>query len=303
MPATPIESVLVAGAGSIGIGVARSCTAHGLRTIVLSRDPSRLQGQVPGAELVRELPAQAPDLVVECLPEVAALKQSFYADVERAWSGSTVLATNSSGLPLQELAATLHHPAQFLGMHYMYPAHERGLFVEVIRAHDTADTVVQAVLEMLHRCGKTSIVLNRPVIGGLFNRLQHALLREAYHLIDEGAATPEQIDEMARRFIAPRMCVTGLLLQKDINGLDTHARTQRNLRPVLCNDPEPSPFLEGLFERGEFGLKTGVGFYDWTGADPAQVRSAVERKVARIVQVMQDIQDEPGAQLPARSRT
>jgi len=303
MSAAPIESVLVAGAGSIGIGVARSCAAHGLRTTVLSRDPARLEGQVPGAELVRELPARAPDLVVECLPEVMALKLSFYADVERRWGGSPVLATNSSGLPLQELAAPLAHPAQFLGMHYMYPAHERGLFVEVIRVRETADAAVQAVLQLLQRCDKTAIVLNRPVIGGLFNRLQHALLREAYHLIDEGAATPEQIDEMARRFIAPRMCVTGLLQQKDINGLDTHARTQRNLRPVLCNDTSPSPFLEGLFERGEFGLKTGKGFYDWTGADPAEVRVAAERKVARIVQAMQEVQDEPGAQLPSRSRS
>lgn len=302
MSAAQIESVLVAGAGSIGIGVARSCAAHGLRTTVLSRDPARLEGQVPGAELVRELPARAPDLVVECLPEVRELKQRFYAEVERSWGGSPVLATNSSGLSLQELAAPLGHPAQFLGMHYMYPAHERGLFVEVIRIRETADAAVQAVLQLLQRCDKVVIVLNRPVIGGLFNRLQHALLREAYHLIDEGATTPEQIDEMARRFIAPRMCVTGLLLQKDINGLDTHARTQRNLRPVLCNDTSPSPFLESLFERGEFGLKTGKGFYDWTGADPAEVRIAAERKVARIVQAMQDIQDEPGAQLPARSR-
>jgi len=298
-----IESVLVAGAGSIGVGVARSFAAHGFRTTVLSRNPARREGQVPEAELVRELPSQAPDLVVECLPEVMDLKQRFYADVEDAWHGFPVLATNTSSLPLPDLAAPLRHPARFVGMHYMYPAHERELFVEVIRTRDTADGVVGAVLQALQRCGKAAIVLNRPVTGGLFNRLQHALLREAYHLIDEGVVTPQQIDDMARRFIAPRMCVTGLLQQKDINGLDTHTLAQRSLRPVLCNDTSPSPFLEGHFERGEFGLKTGCGFYDWSGANPAEVRAAVERKVARIVAVIRDVEREPGAQLPVGSRT
>ncbi len=109
-------------------------------------------------------------------------------------------------------------------------------------------------------------------------------------LVDEGIVTPEQIDDMARRFIAPRMCVTGLLQQKDINGLDTHTYAQRSLRPVLCNDTSPSKILEEHFARGEFGLKTGRGFYDWQGADPAAVRLAAEQKVARIIALMRDIE-------------
>lgn len=291
MSATSIKSVLVAGAGSIGSGVARSFVAAGLRTQVLSRDPGRLAGRLEGAEISATLPAMAPDLVVECLPEAIELKHSFYAQVEAAWHGAPVLASNTSSLPLPELAAPLAYPRRFVGMHYMYPAHERGLLVEVIRTEDTADAVVESVVAVLEHCGKQAIVLNRPAVGALFNRLQHALLREVYYLIDQGVATPQQIDDMARRFIAPRMCITGLLQQKDISGLDTHALAQRTLRPVLCNEATPSPFLEARYLRGDLGLKTGRGFYDWSGADPASVRTATAAKVARIVALMKELEE------------
>jgi 3-hydroxybutyryl-CoA dehydrogenase len=291
MSAATIDSVLVAGAGSIGSGVARSFVAAGVRTQVLSRDPGRLEGRLQGAEILAALPAAAPDLVVECLPEVLELKHRLYAQVEAAWRGAPVLATNTSSLPLPELAAPLAYPDRFIGMHYMYPAHERGLLVEVIRTEDTTDAVAESVVAALERCGKPSIVLNRPAVGGLFNRLQHALLREAYYLIDQGVATPQQIDDMARRFIAPRMCITGLLQQKDISGLDTHALAQRTLRPALCNEATPSPFLEARYLRGDWGLKTGRGFYDWGGADPGRVRAATAAKVARIVALMQELED------------
>jgi 3-hydroxybutyryl-CoA dehydrogenase len=94
---------------------------------------------------------------------------------------------------------------------------------------------------------------------------------------------------MARRFLAPRMCITGLLQQKDINGLETHAYAHRSLRPMLCSSLEPSRVLEDHFKRGEFGLRTGRGFYDWSGADATEVRSTVERKVARITALIEEI--------------
>lgn len=284
-----IESVLVAGAGSIGSGVARSFVEAGFAATVLSRDPKRLEGKLPGATLCSSLPETPPDLVVECLPEIVEIKHRFYDDVERAWGGRCIIGTNTSSLSFEALAEPLAYPERFLGLHYLYPAHQRGLFVEVVRVAATADSAVEAVLECLQRCDKVPIVLNRPVIGALFNRLQHALLREAYYLIDEGVVTPEQVDDMARRFLAPRMCITGLLQQKDINGLDTHTYAHRSLRPMLCSSPESSHVLEDHFKRGEFGLKTGRGFYDWSGADAAQVRATVERKVARITALIEEI--------------
>lgn len=287
-----IRIVLVAGAGSIGIGVAKSFAAAGFTTQVLSRNPARLEGQLDGAQLMDELPLQAPDLIVESLPELPDLKMRFYAQVEDAYQGASILATNTSGLPLPELACSLRYPRQFLGMHYLYPAHLPGLFVEVIRTSDTSAAVVEKVISALKQCEKTPIVLNRPVVGGLFNRLQHAILREAYYLIDQEITTPEQIDDIAKWFIAPRMCITGLLEQKDISGLDTHALAQRSILPHLCHDRTPSRILQTHYEQGHLGLKTGTGFYDWSGADPARVRSTTNEKVTRIRALMKKMESD-----------
>jgi len=287
-----IRIVLVAGAGSIGIGVAKSFAAAGFTTQVLSRNPARLEGQLDGAQLMDELPLQAPDLIVESLPEFPDLKMRFYAQVEDAYQGASILATNTSGLPLPELACSLRYPGQFLGMHYLYPAHLPGLFVEVIRTLDTSAVVVEKVIWALKQCEKTPIMLNRPVVGGLFNRLQHAILREAYYLIDQEITTPEQIDDIAKWFIAPRMCITGLLKQKDISGLDTHALAQRSIVPHLCHDRTPSRILETHYEQGHFGLKTGTGFYDWSGADPERVRFTTNEKVARIRALMRKMESD-----------
>lgn len=287
-----IKTVLVAGAGSIGIGVARSFAAAGYATEVLSRNPERLKGHLDGVELMTELPARTPDLVVECFPELFDLKTRFYAEVEAAYNGEPILASNTSGLSLPELAASLRYPRRFLGMHYLYPAHLPGLFVEVVRTLDTSAEVVEQVIAALKNCEKLPIVLNRPVVGGLFNRLQHAILREAYYLIDQEITTPEQIDAIARQFIAPRMCIMGLLRQKDISGLDTHALTQSVLVPHLCHDRTPSKVLQARYRQGQLGLKTGTGFYDWSGADPERVRSKTNAKVARILKLMKEMESD-----------
>lgn len=286
-----IQTVLVVGAGSIGKGVATSFAQAGFVTQVLSRNPARLRGQLEGVALLDRLPDATPDLIVESIPELRELKLALYASIESAYRGAAIVGSNTSSLPLADLAAQLRYPGQFLGTHYLYPA-DTSEFVEVIRTGTTSDGAVERVADALKRCGKTPVVLKRPVIGALVNRLQHAILREAYYLIDQGFASAEQIDDIARRFLAPRMCITGLLQQKDISGLDTHALAQRSIVPHLCHDKTPSAILQGLFEQGHLGLKTGRGFYDWSNADAAQVRADAARKVARIAALMRELDAE-----------
>jgi 3-hydroxybutyryl-CoA dehydrogenase len=288
-----IKTVLIAGAGSIGIGVARSFAKAGFATRILSRNPARLQGRIDGVELMDKLPARAPDLIAESIPELPELKRRFYAEVEAAYKGASIIATNTSSLPIADLARDLRYPKQFLGMHYFYPA-DSSEFVEVMRTLDTDASVLEKVIAALKHCGATPIVLNRPVIGFLFSRLQHAMLHEAYYLIDQGITTPEEVDAMAKRFFAPRMCITGLIEQKDISGLDTHARAQRSIVPDLSHDHAPSKCLQTHYEQGHFGLKSGRGFYDWSGKDPDGVRRTTTEKVARIRALMKELESDAG---------
>ena len=287
-----IRTVLIAGAGSSGIGVARSFAKAGFSTQVLSRNPARLQGLLGDVEILDKLPSAAPDLIIESIPEHLDLKIRLYRELEDAYQGASILATNTSGLPLEDLAHGLRHPRQFLGTHYLYPA-DLSEFVEVIRTKETDDTAVDCVVLALRRCEKTPIVLNRPVIGAMINRLSHALAREAYYLIDEGIVSAEQVDDIARRHLGPRMCVMGLLMQKDISGLDTHALAQRAIVPHLCRNETPSKTLQTLYEHGHFGLKTGKGFYDWSKADVARVRSTVAHKLAQIDSLMKQLESIP----------
>ena len=119
--------------------------------------------------------------------------------------------------------------------------------------------------------------------GLLINRLQHAILHEAYYLIDQGITSAEEIDRCAREMLAPRMCISGLIQQKDISGLDTHALAQRALVPVLHHGDKPGRALQDLYEAGHLGIKTGKGFYDWSGKNPEEVKAEAGRKLNALI--------------------
>ena len=282
-----IEHVMVVGYGTMGRGIVASFAGAGFRTTVLSRNPARIGDLPPGAEAVDAPPGDAPDLIIEAVPETMAIKRELLARMEAAYGGAPILASNTSSLPLDELAGELDMPARFIGVHYMHPADVLPM-VEVIRTSQTGDETLARTVAALERTGKTSIVLNRPVVGFLINRLQHAILHEAYYLISEGVVTAKDVDDVANWLLGPRMSVIGLIRQKDISGLEVHALVQRGLVPELCHSAESQPAIQRKFENGQFGIKTGVGFYDWRGTDVRAYRSRAAEKLARLFAVLRD---------------
>ncbi len=278
-------SVLVAGSGVMGTGIAAAFLRSGAKVQVLSRSPERVAEKVPGAAGVAQLPDEAPDLIVESIPEKLDLKQRLYAEIEARYAGKPIVATNTSGLPLEQLAASLEHRKRFLGLHYFMPADVMPL-VEVIRASETEDSAVDMVVAGVKACGQNPLVLNRPIEGFLINRLQHAILHEAYYLIEQGICGPEEIDQAAREMFGPRMCVTGLIEQKDLSGLDTHALVQRAIVPHLNHSAEPSPLVQAMYARGELGVKSGKGFYDWSKRDPRKRQAEARTRLAEVLALL-----------------
>jgi 3-hydroxybutyryl-CoA dehydrogenase len=124
------------------------------------------------------------------------------------------------------------------------------------------------------------------VIGFLINRLQHAILHEAYHLIEQGVVSAEDVDNVAKWLLGPRMCVTGLIEQKDISGLDTHALAQRGIVPHLYHGAEPCRLLQDKYQRGQLGVKTGVGFYDWRNRDVGAYKKKAAATLERLLQLL-----------------
>ena len=274
--------VLVIGSGVMGRGIAKSFAAAGVSSAIYSRNAARVTGIDPRIALLDKLPQEAPALVIESVPEEKELKFACYAAIESAYAGAPVLASNTSGIDLEALAQPLKHPKRFLGIHYFMPA-DVNTMVEVAPVKATDPAAVDTAVRLLEAAGRNLVRLKRAVPGLLINRLQHAILHEAYYLIDEGVASAEEIDRCAREMLAPRMCITGLIEQKDISGLDTHALAQRALVPVLHHGDKPRRALQDLYEAGHLGIKTGKGFYDWSGKDPDQVKAEAGRKLTELL--------------------
>jgi 3-hydroxybutyryl-CoA dehydrogenase len=287
MPA-PVHHVLVCGYGTMGRGIVNLFTKGGFRVSILTRAPAKLAAELPaGATALADLPTDPPDLVMENYPEDIAAKQALFARLEAAYGGHPIISTNTSGLDLTELAAPLAHKSQFIGVHYLQPPDAFPL-AEATRIAETSDETVERMIAALKQVGQDAVVLNEPVVGFLFNRLQHALLHEAYHMLEQGWVTPEDIDKYARLAFGPRMCVTGIIQQKDVGGLDVNAASQRSIIPALHHSAEPVKLVQDMAARGEHGVKSGKGFYDWSGVDIAAYKARAADKTRRILAIIQE---------------
>lgn len=282
----PIKRVVIAGYGTMGLGIVKSFAAAGFETIVWSRRAASLTGLPTGARAIAELPADMPDLVLETIAEERDAKAELYAKVEAAYAGPVIIATNTSGLPLEDLSATLKRPENFVGIHYFQPADVFPM-VEVIAGPATAPTVLACAADAIRGTGKEPIILKKPITGFLINRLQHALLHEAYHLVATGVVGAADVDRVARLMLGPRMCITGLIEQKDIGGLAIHALAQASIIPALAHDNTPNPYPQALARRGEIGLSAGKGFYDWSKCDEARVRRQASERLSRLLDFLE----------------
>jgi len=284
----PIRHVLVCGYGTMGNGIVNLFARAGFRVSVLTREPARIAGALPeGVAALADLPADAPDLVMENYPEDLAVKRALYRRLEAAYGGHPIISTNTSGLDLTELAAPLTHKSQFIGVHHLQPPDAFPL-AEATRIAETSDETVERMVAALAEVGQEAVVLQKPIVGFLFNRLQHALLHEAYYMLEQGWVTAEDIDKYGRLAFGPRMCVTGIIEQKDVGGLDVNAASQRSIVPALHHSPEPVQLVQKMAARGEHGVKTGKGFYDWTGIDMDAYKVRTADKTRRILAIVRE---------------
>jgi 3-hydroxybutyryl-CoA dehydrogenase len=283
MTTTTIKSVVLYGYGVMGRGIGNSFAAAGLDVTVRSSRAKALAGSHAGIRFVEQLPAAPPDLLLELVPEDVETKRAVFREVEARYGDADfLLATGTSGLDLNVLAEGLKRPERLIALHYYMPA-ESVPIVEVAAGPAAPREAVDRAAVLLERTGKLPLRIYRPVVGFIANRLQHAILHEAYWMITEGIASAQDIDLAATRMLGPRMCVSGLVLQKDVSGLKVNRDAQRAIVPHLFHNNQPSPLPGDLFGRGESGLAAGKGFYDWAGLDAAEVRKAHARELQKLI--------------------
>jgi 3-hydroxybutyryl-CoA dehydrogenase len=236
-------------------------------------------------------------LVCEAVPEDADLKGDLFLRVEEIVSDRAIICTNTSALSISMLSQRLSRPGRFLGVHFWNPAQVIPC-VEVIKGDRTDPEIFDQVVDLLRAVGKEPVRVKKDVPGFLGNRLQHALQREALYLVEAGIADPEDVDKVVKHGFGLRYAFMGPLERADLGGLDITYAVQRYLLKELDGRTDASPLLAERVKRGDLGLKTGRGFYEWSREKADAVSRRRDVALLGIIQLLKDLEDSPSDASP-----
>jgi len=302
----------VLGAGLMGHGIAQVFATAGHQVNLYDHDPQVLNSAVQRIQknldtflrLKMIAPRQAADalehinlskslaslcsgrdLIIEAVGENLDLKRNIFAALEKNVSSRAVLASNTSAISIGKIAEGLSHPERVLGTHFWNPPHIVPC-VEVIKAPLTAMEVLDKIHRLLAKVGKRPVKVMKDIPGFLGNRMQHALWREAFKLVEQGIASAEDVDDVVRYGFGLRLAFLGPLHTADLAGLDLTYEVHKDLFPHLDRSTRPSSLLEKKIERGELGVKSGRGFHLWS---PAKTREVIESRDEILLKILREI--------------
>jgi 3-hydroxybutyryl-CoA dehydrogenase len=214
------------------------------------------------------------DYVVEAVFEDLALKQKLFAEVERHVRPDTILASNTSVIPITAIMQHLEARERALGTHWWNPPFLVPL-VEVIETQWTAAETIAWTMRLHEAAGKKPAHVKKDVPGFIGNRLQHALWREAISLVEHGICDAETVDAVVKASFGRRLPVLGPLENADLVGTDLTLAIHNIVLPAIDSRPEPSPYLQKLVADKKLGFKSGEGFRKWSAEAQAALRAKV----------------------------
>lgn len=204
------------------------------------------------------------DFVIESVVEKLSIKQLVWQEAEKYVSDHTIMATNTSGLSPTEIQSKLAHPERFVVAHFWNPAQLMPL-VEVVPGKDTDSQTVATTVALMNHIDKHAVPLTKESLGFVGNRIQLAVLREAFHIVNENIATPEAVDDIIKYSLGRRWSLVGPIASADLGGLDVFNNISSYLYADLSSETAQDPLLKQKVADGELGLKSGQGFFKWTG--------------------------------------
>ena len=282
------NTLAVIGAGLMGSGIAQvsaaagyevvlrdvsdAATARGLAGITASYEKFVSKGRMAAADAEAALgristttdlgAVSGADVVVEAVFEDLEVKQVLFRELDKLAKEGAVLATNTSALPITQIAAVTERPEAVVGTHFFSPVPMMAL-CELVRGYKTADETLARARAFAEGVGKTCIVVNRDVAGFVTTRLITALANEAVRLLDSGVATAEDIDTACKLGFGHAM---GPLATVDLTGVDIMRNASRNIYNESHSDQFAVPeLLNRMVAAGDLGRKTGRGFYEYGG--------------------------------------
>jgi 3-hydroxybutyryl-CoA dehydrogenase len=285
--------IAVVGAGLMGHGIAQVFAVAGHEvtitdTVAASLDSARTriatslkdlgddESAVKRVTSHRELAAavRGADYVVEAVSEDLPLKQALFAEIEKHVRQDTILASNTSVIPITDIMRGLKWRDRALGTHWWNPPTLVPL-VEVIGTELTSPRTIEWTMALHAAAGKKPAHVKKDVPGFIGNRLQHALWREAVSLVERGICDAETVDTVIKAAFGRRLAVLGPLENADLVGTDLTLAIHKTVLPDIEHRPEPSPYLEQLVAEGRLGFKSGEGFRKWSAEEQAALRTRV----------------------------
>jgi len=290
-PADQIARVAIIGNGLMGQGISQVFARAGKRVTLIGRSDESLKRALAAisgnftafvqrgltsaddaASAIARIAtstdlgdAAGADHVIEAVPAVRETQIEIFGTLDRVCAPDIVLGS-TSGQPISLMTGAMQHPERAVAMHFIYPAQLIPI-VEICGGPQTAPQVVQWACDVMTAVGQTPAAMNKEVDGFIINRLQFALLREAWSMWANGIASAEAIDTSFKLSLGRRYAVTGPIESAELGGLDIMHKFAEFLLPDLDTSAAPPAAIAELVKEGHFGLKSGKGVYDWKKRD------------------------------------
>lgn len=309
-----IKKVAVLGAGTMGPGIAQCFAMAGYNVSIWSKDATLLpqaemlmrssletmvEAGVSDAKIIEPTmdrvvfndslddAIEGAHFITEAIIENLEIKKQLFKELDKKCSDEVIIASNTSYLNIFDIMSDRRKEKTVI-THWFAPPEIIPL-IEVVKGHDTSEETIQTVLNLLNRIGKKPILLKKYLPGFIINRLQRILGKEIFYMLDNDFITAEQLDLAVKASLAPRMMLLGLVQRYDFTGLDLSAK---NIENGAYEEPPDTPQPKCLFDKvaqGELGVKSGKGFYDYSGRSIKDIMHERDVKLLQIFDVNKDL--------------
>lgn len=227
------------------------------------------------------------DLIIENVPENQDIKTETYRAIEPLIDRSTIIATDTSGIPITKLQADLDNPRRFVGMHWSNPPHIIPM-IEVIGGANTAPETVTAIRAFIRSLDLLPVVVKKDVPGFVENRVLYALLRETVDLVERGVIEPEDIDTCVSWGIGYKLAVVGPMALLDMAGMDIYRSVSSFLNSDLANRNDVAPMVEEKIKAGKLGIKSGEGIYAYPNGRGLELQKERAKKFVAVRRILEE---------------
>ncbi|BCG82336.1 5-formyl-3-hydroxy-2-methylpyridine 4-carboxylate 5-dehydrogenase [Mesorhizobium sp. 113-3-3] len=305
-----IRNIAIVGMGTMGPGMAARLARGGLQVVAYDVAPAAIErarsmlgvaetvldalgiappsagtGTVRFTDDIRDAVSRA-DLVIENVPENISVKADVYRTIDGLIGSDTIVASDTSGIPITKLQAHISHPERMVGMHWSNPPHIIPM-IEVIAGENTAPQTVAVIRDLIRSIGLLPVVVKKDVPGFVENRVLYALLREAVDLVERGVIDPEDLDTCVSWGIGYKIAVIGPMALLDMAGLDIYKSVSSFLNADLSNRDDVAPMVLEKTNASKFGIKSGEGMFSYTPEQTKALQGERARKLVAVRRILE----------------